>query len=185
MQYQSVDRLQDFEFHDSYWTMDHCEGDQFVIWIENLNTHKGTAQNNTDSDMEVKRAKVTFKGFAVRTFEPGRAWKVDENGESYTDDPLIIYKEAEACDKWIAELQRGHTVYDLAHEENVYSIGASGDCPYFSVEFAFDTVTVEWDAYSKKAWYELHRQYKREITLATPMGDQKTEVHIVCHDEDV
>ena len=46
-------------------------------------------------------------------------------------------------------------------------------------------MTVEWDTYRKKAWYELHRQYKRQVHLLTPEGDQLIDVRIICHDEDV
>ncbi len=107
--------------------------------------------------MEIDIAKVTFQGFSVLTFEPGRTWKIDADGKSYTDDPLIVFKGDEAHSKLMNELQYGITVYHLDMDENnVCSMDACGDSPFFAAQFMFDSVTVEWDAYRKKAWYELH-----------------------------
>ena len=186
MKYSSTNQLQDFEFHDSEWALDLLTKDTLVVFIKHLNIHKGTVQNNTDSDMEIELAKVTFLGFDVQTFEPGRTWKMGADGESYTDEPLVIFEGEEACRKLAHELQYGLTIYHLErNDDNVYSIDAFGDSPFFAARFVFDTVTVEWDACHKKSWYELHREYKRQIYLATPEGDQLIDMHIICHDEDV
>lgn len=186
MKYSSTNQLHDFEFHDSEWTLDHLTRDTLVVFITHLNIHKGTAQNDTDSDMEIDIAKVTFQGFSVQTFDPGRTWKMGADGKSYTDEPLIIFEGEEAHRRLTNELQCGLTMYHLEKDDNnVYSIDACGDSPFFAAQFVFDSVTVEWDAYRKKAWYELHRQYKRQIHLATPEGDQLIDMRIICHDEDV
>ena len=186
MKYISTNQLHDFEFHDSEWTLDHLTRDTLVVFIKHLNIHKGTVQNDTDSDMEIELAKVTFQGFDVQTFEPGRTWKMDASGKSYTDEPLIIFTGEEARSKLVNELQYGLTLLHLEKDDtNVYSMDAIGDSPFFAAQFVFDSVTVEWDAYHKKAWYELHRQYKRQLHLVTPGGEQKMDARIICHDEDV
>lgn len=185
MKYRSTNQLYDFEFHDSEWKLDQLTKDTLVVFIKHLNIHKRTAQNDTDSDMEIELAKVTFQGFHVLTFDPGRTWKMGADGKSYTDEPLIIFEGEEACRKLANELQYGLTMYHLKRDDNnVYSIDACGNSPFFAAQFVFDCVTVEWDAYRKKAWYELHRQYKRQIHLAAPEGDQLIDVRIICHDED-
>ena len=186
MKYSSTNQLHDYEFHDSEWTLDHLTRDTLVVFIKHLNIHKGTVQNDTDSDMEIELAKVTFQGFDVQKFEPGRTWKMGADGESYTDEPLVIFKGKEAYSKLVNELQYGLTMYHLEQDENnVCSVDAFGESPFFAAQFSFDSVTVEWDACRKKAWYELHRQYKRQIHLATPEGDRLIDMHIICHDEDV
>ena len=157
MKHTSTNQLHDFEFHDSYWTLDQVSKEALVVFLKHLNIHKGAEENQTDSDMEIDIAKVTFQGFSVLTFEPGRTWKIDADGKSYTDDPLIVFKGDEAHSKLMNELQYGITVYHLDMDENnVCSMDACGDSPFFAAQFMFDSVTVEWDAYRKKAWYELH-----------------------------
>lgn len=186
MKYSSINQLHNFEFHDSEWTLDSLTKDTLVVFIKHLNIHKGTTQNNNDSDMEIELAKMTFQGFNIQTFEPGRTWKIDAEGKSYTDEPLIIFEGEEACQKLANELQYGLTVYHLERDDyNVYSIDACGDSPFFVAKFIFDSVTVEWDAYHKKAWYELHKQYKKQVYLVTPDGDQLFDMYINTHDEDV
>lgn len=186
MKYSSTNQLHYFEFHDSEWTLDHLTEKTLVVFIKHLNIHKETAQNDTDFDMEIDIAKVTFQGFSVQSFEPGRTWKMGADGKSYTDEPLIIFEGEEARRKLVNELQYGLTMYHLEKDDNnVYNIDACGDSPFFAAQFVFDSVTVEWDAYRKKAWYELHRQYKRQIHLATPEGDKRIDMHIICHNEDV
>lgn len=186
MKYSSANQLHHFEFHDSEWTLDCLTEKTLIVNIRHLNIHKGTAQNNTDSDMEIDIAKLTFRGFHVQTFEPGRTWKVDSSGESYTVEPQIILEGEEAHNKLMNELQHGLTVFHFDKEDyNVCRIDACGNSPFFTAQFVFDSVTVEWDSYRKKAWYELHRQYKKQVHIATPEGDQKIDMQIICHKEDV
>lgn len=186
MKYTSTDQLQNFEFHDSEWTLDHVAEETLVVSIKLLNIHKGTEQNQADSDMEIDTANVTFQGFTVLSFEPGRIWKRDKDGKYYTDEPQVIFKGDEAYSKLLNELRCGLTINHLEKgENNICNIDAFGDRPFFTAQFAFDSVTIEWDAYRKKAWYELHKQYKRQILLVTPEEEQMIDMRIVCHDEDV
>lgn len=186
MKHTSTNHLHDFKFHDSEWSLNQIARETLVVFIKHLNIHKGTEENQADSDMEIDIAKVTFQGFSVLTFEPGRTWKMGADGKSYTDEPLVIFKGDDAYSKLMKEIQYGITVYHLdIDENNICSMDAFGDSPFFAAQFVFDSVNVEWDAYRKKAWYELHRQYKRQIYLAAPEGDQLIDAHIICHDEDV
>ena len=86
MQYSSTNRLQDFEFHDSKLSFISWEDDRLIVSAKHLNVHKYAAPNHAGADMEISEARITFCGFQLREFEPGRAWKRDENGKSYTDD---------------------------------------------------------------------------------------------------
>ena len=53
------------------------------------------------------------------------------------------------------------------------------------MEFDFDNVVVCWDEYKKKAWYELHRQYRYDAVLRTPNGDETVKLMVGCHEEPV
>ena len=186
MKYHSTDHLQDFEFHDSEFTLLAIDDSTLAVSARKLNIHKDTPQNDSDFDMEIDIAKITFHGFQSLSYEPGRSWHRDENGNAYTDDPLVIFTGHEAINALTAEMQNTLTVYHLVQEEgNVCELGGCGDSPYFTIRFAFDFITIEWDAYRKKAWYEQHRQYKKQLTLSTASGDQNHELYIICHDEEV
>ena len=185
MHYFSTNRLQDFEFHDAELSLISWEDNRLVVSAKYLNVHKDAAPNNADADMEISEARITFSGFQIKEFEPSRTWKTDENGKYYTDDPLIIHTGAIARSMFESELKNSITVMGIVLENDIYELGALGIDPYFSVRFLFSDVEIEWDDYRKKAWYELHRQYKKTITLSTPNGKSELDAHIICHDEDV
>lgn len=185
MKYCSIDRMNDFEFHDSLFTFVSWDNNKLVVSAKCLNVHKDAAPNNLNSDMEISLARITFEGICINEFEPGRRWQTDENGNYYTNDPLVIYKSQKAQTMFEDELRSGITVMGIVFENNEYELGACGNDPYFSIRFTFSSVRVEWDDYSKKAWYELHRQYNRTVNLTTNDGEITTELIIVCHDENV
>ena len=196
MKYYSRDRLQDFEFHDSKFSLVSFEPlpsyipeingcYELVISAKYLNVHKDAAPNNLGTDMEIKEAIITFNGFRINEFEPSRVWKRDENGNLYTDDPLVIYKGETARAMFEAELKDSISVVGITNDNDEYELGAMGIDPYFSVRFTFSSVCIEWDDYSKKAWYELHKSYIKKLTLATRNGDISVDASITCHDEEV
>ena len=185
MHYSSNNRLQDFEFHDAELSLISWEDNRLVVSAKYLNVHKDAAPNKEDADMEISEARITFSGFQIKEFEPSRTWKTDENGKSYTDDPLIIHTGAVAHSMFQNELKNSITVMGIVLEDDIYELGALGIDPYFSVRFLFSDVEIEWDDYRKKAWYELHRQYKKTIALSTPNGKCELDANIICHDEDI
>lgn len=188
MKYSSTDRLQDFEFHDSEFS--------FVSWnfpIENqclrisakhLNVHKDAAPNHSGTDMEIREALITFCDFEIREFEPERGWQRDENGNLYTDDPLVIYTGEEAHSMFLSELKETFRVIGINPKDNGYEMFASSAASVFSVRFSFSLVEIEWDDYSQKAWYELKKTLNTNITLATPGGDVECPISINYQHED-
>ena len=175
MKYVSIDRLCDFEFHDSEWSFVSYEGGNLTVKIEMLNIHKDAEQNDCGKDMEIQEAIVTFIGIKNFTYELPRTWKKDENGNSYTDDPLVIFEGDEAVGKFINERQVTVMYFDKTDEG--YDLGGIGD-GWVSVKFAFDSVTVEWDEYDGTAWYYGHYYHKRKLVLGTPEGDVTVEAFV-------
>lgn len=155
MKYRSSNIFTDFEFHDAEFFLESFIDGTLILSAEYLNIHKATEQNPHPTDMEIDVATITFNNFRVKSYEPGRSWKVNEKGESYTDDPLIIYYGAEAEEKLISDLKEWITVYEFGPVDDCYYIEAcSSTEPWFHVEFFFDSATIEWDNYRKMAWYE-------------------------------
>ena len=185
MKYCVKNDLSIFEFHDSAFSFVSFNGSDLVISASMVNIHKDTPQNPSDYDMELSSAQITFSNFRSAVYEPGRAWKTGENGKSYPVGPRVVYSGQDGIDQILEELHNGITVYHFEKETSGYSIGGCGIEPYFEIRFEFDDVTVSWAEYKKKAWYELHRQYRYDASLSTPDGDVPVKLIVTCHEEPV
>jgi len=175
-----------FEFHDSEFSLTHFDGRDLTVSAEMLNIHKGTPQNPSDFDMEITSAQITFINFHSATYAPGRAWKTDADGKTHPAGPSVIFCGQDAIDRILEELRNGISVYSFEKEENgSYFLDGFGIEPYFSMVFYFDSVEVCWDDYKKKAWYELHRQFRYDAVLHTPDGDETVKLMVGCHEEPV
>lgn len=182
MKYVSVDQLEQFEFHDSSWKLCGREGDDVTFLVEKLNIHKGTEQNDEDWDMELDTARMTFRGFRLIHFEPGRSWTTDANDRSVPAGERILYTGEEG----MARLASGKfEVFHFCREGDHWEFGGCGPEPYFTVELDFDSVEIAWDGYVKKAWYELHRYYTFPAVLDTPEGFVTEKLEITVHEEEV
>ncbi len=178
----SLDSLADFEFHDSEWSFVSWENGDLAVKIRALNIHKDAAQNGTGKDMELGEAVATFFGIKNITYELPRTWKKDENGNSYTDEPRVIYEGDEAMARFIEELKNEHgvTVMYFDKKDEGYELGAIGN-EWLSPKFDFDSVRIEWDVYDGKAWYEGHKSQKKDLLLSTPSGDVTVEASFREH----
>ena len=155
MKYTSTNIFSDFEFHDAYFKLESIKNNTLTISVRYLNIHKGTEQNPYNTDMEIEIAQITFSNFKFISFEPGRSWKQDANGKLYTDEPQVVFEGQIAEDKLLNELRIGSTVFEFGTLENGnYYFDGAGDEPWFQAQFLFDSVTIEWDAFRKPAWYE-------------------------------
>ena len=172
-----------FEFHDSEFSFVSYDGTDLVVSAAMVNIHKDTPQNTSDHDLEITSAQITFKNFHSPTYEPGRVWKMGEDGKSYPVGPQVIFREKDAIDRILEELQNEITVFHFEKEDHGYSIGGCGIEPYFTMEFDFDHVIVCWDEYKEKAWYELYRQYRYDAVLQTPNGDVAVKLWVGYHEE--
>lgn len=174
-----------FEFHDSEFSFVSFDGKDLVVSASMVNIHKDTPQNPSDFDMEIASAQITFKNFNSSTYELGRVWETGEDGKSYPIGPQVIFREKDAIDRILEELQNEIKVLYFEKKDRGYSIGGCGMEPYFEIEFDFDNVVVCWDEYKKKAWYELYRQYRYEAILHTPNGDEAVQLWVGCNEEPV
>lgn len=155
MKYASSNLLEDFEFHDAFLKYESFCNATLVVSVRYLNIHKTAEQNSYDNDMEIELAKITFYGFCVKQYEPGRTWYQNEKGELCTDEPQVIFEGTQAEEKLFANFQSGSTIYDLGiHENGNCYLDASGVEPFFYAQFSFDSAVVEWDKYCNIAWYE-------------------------------
>lgn len=184
MKYCIENDLSPFEFHDCELTLSAFDGKDLTVSVRYLNIHKNTPQNPSDWDMEIACATMIFRNFNSATYEPGVTMKQDEKGEYHPAEPVITYSGQEAVERILKELKNTLDVFHLEKTENRdCSIGGCGVEPYVTIEFDFDSVTVSWNEYRRKAWYELHREYHYDATLHTPDGDEPVKLTIHCNEE--
>ena len=158
MKYISVDKLFDFEFHDAEITLENFANNRLKVKANHLNIHKGTEQNNNETDMEITSAFITFEEFKLLSYKPGVARKQGENGEFYHTESQIVLYEADAYASFLEQLDAVLTIFDLGIKEgDTYFIDASSKCLFFTVCFTFKHVRIEWDDYKKEAWYTSYK----------------------------
>lgn len=154
MEYNVENQLDLFEFHDSEFALIQFDNDKLIVSVKYLNIHKISLPNPSDYDMEIKNAIITFKNFHITQY------KFYSSQNEITD-----YYEQEAIEKFIEEFDGEYVkhinIFDLGKLDNsIYYIDASGKSTFFAIQFTFDNVTIEWDEYRKKAWYELFKERK-------------------------
>lgn len=189
MKYTSVDRLCDFEFHDSEFKLVEWSKigniETLTLSVRLLNVHKDAAPNNSGVDMEIKDAIISFSHIRINEYELMRSGTIDEDGNEHYGEPQVIHKGSTARKLFDNEMKESITVLYLEKNDNgEYELGGIG-ANYFMIRFRFSTVKISWDDYSSAAWYELNRQHQRKIILSTPDGDITCDVHILSHSEEV
>jgi len=178
MKYNVENQLDLFEFHDSKFTLVSFDNDELIVSVKHLNIHKNSIHNPSDYDMEIKDAIITFKGFHITYYK----------AHSFLNK-ISTYYEQKAIEKFKKEFKEKHTnhinIFYLGMiDDSLCHIDADGKSPFFSIEFTYDNVTIEWNEYLKKAWYELYKKYNQELTLITPNGEESIIADIGCHYED-
>ena len=158
MNYRLIDRLADFEFHDSAWSLISYDSGKLVVAARFLNIHRAALEEVITCDMEIKLAKITFSNCSVVAYEPGVPWKTDASGKSYPAEPIITYTSQDAEKRLLHELDRTTTIYRFEEDDGNYRISGCGDEPYFEAVISFDGVTVEWDDFRRPAWYVLRKR---------------------------
>ena len=144
----------DFEFHDTEFWDGNVSECRFIANVKFLNIHSNAEPNPFDKDMEIEQAQIVFDGFYIISYEHGRVWKTDENGERYTDEPQVILQGDKAAQAFKEQLNDKIVIFDFdKKDDTAHFIDAMGNDPFFTLLFSFDSVTVSWDAYKKTAWY--------------------------------
>ena len=146
MRYRSVNCLQDFEFHDSFWSLAGHDASSYIFDARALNLHQTAPQNPEDCDMEIESSRVTFSGCQIAGF---RAFK-EETPKNFTGEKSLI--------RFLREANHGMWVKgfnEIDHDQ--WLLASCGDKEiYYEVTLRFEDVVVEWDAFRRPAWYVLH-----------------------------
>lgn len=145
--------LFDFDFHDAVLTLESFADNRLIVKADCLNIHKDAEQNPFETDMEIASARLSFEACTIQLYELPKAWKQDENGRLYTDEPQIVFGGDEAKARFMEQIKQGITVFDFGKkDEAVWYLDASS-LPGFTVCFSFGNASIEWDDCKGPAWY--------------------------------
>ena len=183
MKYCVENNVDVFAFHDSEFSFDSFDGTNLLVTALMVNTKKNTPWNPSDYDMEIDTAQITFHNFSLAAYDAGNAWETGEDGKLYPSGAHVVYTGQDGMNRILEELKHGITVLHFKKIDQVYSLGGIGMDPYFEIEFDFDSITICWNAYKKKAWYERYRQYQYEVVLRTSEGDETVKLRVGCNEE--
>lgn len=157
MKYHTKNQLNIFEFHDSILSLVSFDKNNLVLSAEGLNIHNNVPENPFDCDMEILFSNITFTNTRFYSFEYPEARITDSNGNTYIEKSRIISEEKNSENHFINELNKKISVHGITLYEknckNFIKIQTNG-VSVFTVDFSFEAVTVEWDEYLNKAWYE-------------------------------
>lgn len=156
MKYTSINKVSDFEFHDAMFDYLCLKNGDLAVSAICLNIHSTAKQNPFNEDMEIKEAKITFKGFSPTSYTKIKNYVQCEDG-AFRPSEYITLRDSEAFDSLMKDITHGITVYyfeKTKEKDYEYYIEACGNEPYFTATFKSDDVIIEWDEYLKKAWYE-------------------------------
>lgn len=176
-----------FDFHDADLSFVSYDGTDLCISAKHMNIHKHTPQNPADFNQEIDTAQITFHDLSGIAYDPGRIWKTGEDGISRPVGPVIIYSGEEAMDKLLDDLQVRVSLSFLECENSFdISFGGFSDIePWLGIDFHCSCITVCWENYKKKAWYELHKQFQYNAMLKTPDGSKEVTLVVTCSEEPV
>ena len=145
MNFRSEDRLGDFNFEDSRWSLLLWDTDADVcrVGIKGLNLKSGTPHDPADVDLEIEYAVMTFDGLRVSEF------RVHDPEEAAFEGP-------EAAVRLLEALRNGLTADQFdpsAHTPGRACLLVDDRRTAFDAVLEFRRVAGEWDALKGKAWY--------------------------------
>lgn len=182
MKYTSYNHLEDLEFHDTFLNFSSYMDDTLAVTAEHLNIHKNTKQNTNDYDAEIASAVISFDCFEIHSLELLRAYKIDADGNWYTDEPRTIYYGKDAEEVLFRELKSSVSLNGLnilrKNKNTTIELETNSPTPFIAI-YSCTNVKAEWDEYCGRAWYEECRKYQYDTALITPDGEQKTVVTIL------
>lgn len=160
MKYCIKDQLDLFAFHDSAFSLVSFDRKDMVVSVKHLNIHKNAEENPYDCDMEISLAMISLQNVHILSFEPLPKYQVDDYGNWHSDEPQIIFTGKDAEENFIRELKNGFSINCIdirpfGYHTTIEISTCTPNC--FFAAFSYFNVTVEWDTYCGKAWYERHK----------------------------
>lgn len=158
MRYRSVNAVEEFDFHDSRAEGGELRDGTLLLPLRSLNIHKHLPQNPSEYDMEIELAILRAEGFALLEYSPCPECVRDEQGNFVPIEPRRVYRGEDGLARFARDLGEGFYVFGWLVERKegaaVHTITCNGQGFVSDVSFTAEKITVEWDSYTDKAWYE-------------------------------
>ena len=160
MTYTSIDHPEHFVFMDTTWELLRREENDLTFRIRDLCVSKDEPNNPESCDLQTEEAIVTF-----RDFELIRAENLDgdECMDLLTNESLFVLNFDPIEDHWVIQA--------MAPD-------------FLQAELRFSAIQIEWDGFTRAAWYELTKYHLRDVVLSTPEGEKSVELTIRTFHED-
>ena len=152
MKYIFENKLDEFDFHDSFVKIKDRNGRGISLYIDNMMIRRNSELNiDRDYDMELIRAVITIKNVTLLNINSDKLTGKYENGvyEGITDEG----KKAVSKEDFLSILIKGVTVTDVVAEQKTVWIHFDPEDSRvgFSVNLSYDNITIEWDSSSEIA----------------------------------
>ena len=156
MRYISVNEFPTFGVHDSEVVSLTVEDGAVVCELESIDVATANSLNDQPTDMQAEPVRVTIEGFEVETLAYCglQTW---EDGKPVTLPPGVYApEEYDDCLKTLQEDIGLHNLFlygGEALEPDGERLRAYVDLGCQNVTFSYDRLIVEWERFTKAAWY--------------------------------
>lgn len=179
MTYTSIDHPEHFIFMDTTWELLRREGDDLTFRIRDLCVSADEPNNPESCDLQTEEAIVAFRDFELLHAESPEGLLTETDGST-----SVIPARVLGCDEAM-ELLSNESLFVLNFDltEDHWTIQAMAP-DFFQAELCFSSIWIEWDAFTRGAWYELTKYHLRDAVLSTPEGEKSVELTIRTFHED-
>ncbi len=167
-----------FEFHDAEFeiTRHVMNPNDLYLSVKYLNVQKNTEQNPTDSDMEIKEARVIFHNFYMVYLRNKTRYQPNEKGDLVPTEGSEVTLFGEQALQYLFDRSKESRVLTILElektEDGKYSMTVCTSPGEFDMKFTISSAAVLWDEYSGEAWYE---QYFRDMRARGIIPKRKEE----------
>lgn len=179
MTYTSIDHPEHFVFMDTTWELLRREGNDLTFRIRDLCVSEGEPNNPESCDLQTEEAIVTFRDFELIHAESPEGLLTETDGST-----SVIPAGVLGCEETM-ELLMNESLFvpNFDPIEDHWVIQALAP-DFFQAELRFSSIEIEWDGFTRAAWYELTKYHLRDAVLSTPEGEKSVELTIRTFHED-
>jgi len=158
MKYISINELSSFDFHDAIIDSIDLSDNEMTWIVSDANVYEENSQNNYDVAMCIDSAKIVFTNASVKKIVLATYVQSQDSGEGF--HKAITAKESEHGEILRRTIDGNSimgldslSVTDDNHFIACFHICSDADDRYY-LTIRFSKVTVQWDIFDGKAWYE-------------------------------
>ena len=156
MKYLSINEFETFDVHDCEVTSLIVQNGMVICELDSVNVSTDNSLNDQPEDMEAEPVRATFEGVTIEKIETAGYSSCDSEGNLISTVPRRTLAPVEYAD-CLQELldSIGHLyLFDSEARETANGhLAAYVDFGGIEVTFSYARLTVEWEAFTGRAWY--------------------------------